>query len=167
MAIARMGGLMLLEGEPAPLFDLPSSDGDRVKLRPLRGGPVVLYFYPADDTSACTLEAQRFEDLRGEFLACGARIVGVSPDGIASHCKFRDKYSLGFSLASDEDLTVCKAYGVWTEKLMFGRRYMGVERTTVLIDARGAVACIWRKVRVPGHAEKVLAALKSLAVVKR
>lgn len=157
---------MIETGKPAPAFDMPDDSGGRVRLRDFRGGVLVVYFYPKDDTSGCTLEAQQFSDLAAEFGALGARIVAVSPDSVASHCKFRDKYNLKVILASDPDHALCQAYGVWVEKSMYGRKYMGVERTTVLIDAKGRIARVWPKVKVPGHAGEVLAAVRALVEPK-
>ncbi len=122
----------------------------------------MLYFYPQDDTQTCTAEAIAFNALRAQFAAVGAKIVGVSPDSIASHERFKKKHRLGFALAADEGHEALEAYGVWREKTLFGRNYMGVERTTVLIDAEGRIARIWRKVRTPGHAEQVLQAAREL-----
>ena len=122
----------------------------------------MLYFYPKDDTSGCTLEAQNFQSLKGHFAAADTEIVGISPDAMKSHDKFRSKYGLDFALASDEEKTMLQTYGVWVEKSMYGRKYMGVERTTMLIDRDGKIARIWEKVKVPGHAEEVLAAAKAL-----
>lgn len=153
---------MIVEGGAAPAFDLTGDDGKRVTLKGLSGGPAVLYFYPKDDTSGCTLEAQQFTALMAKFKAHGARVIGISPDSTASHCKFRDKYELSVTLAADEDKTVCEAYGVWIEKKMYGKTYMGVERTTVLIDTKGKIRQIWRKVKVPGHAADVLSAVEGL-----
>ena len=146
-------------GDPAPDFDLPTDGGGRIRLSALRGRPVVVYFYPKDDTSGCTREAQDFTALLPEFEARGAVVVGISPDGPAKHEKFRAKYGLGVVLASDEDRAVLTAWGVWVEKSMYGRSYMGVERTTVLVDGDGRVAAIWPKVKVAGHAAAVLKAL--------
>lgn len=154
--------MALSEGAPAPDFDLPASGGGRIALAALRGHKVVLYFYPKDDTSGCTLEAQGFNTLLPDFEAAEARIIGMSPDPVKSHDKFCGKYGLAFPLASDEDKAVLGAYGVWVEKSMYGRKYMGVERTTVLIDREGKVARIWPKVKVPGHAEEVLEAARAL-----
>jgi len=153
---------MIKEGEPAPDFDLPADDGKRLRLRALRGVVAVVYFYPADGTETCTLEAQQFSARAREFKSASARVIGISPDTVASHCKFRDKYELALTLASDESLAVCKAYGVWQQKTLFGRTYMGIERSTVVIGPDGRIAKIWRKVKVPGHAEAVLAAAKAL-----
>jgi len=149
-------------GTQAPPFSLPATDGRTLDLDSLRGRKVVLYFYPKDDTSGCTLEAQSFQSLKADFAAADTEIVGVSPDSLKSHDKFRAKYGLDFTLASDEATSMLQAYGVWVEKSMYGRKYMGVERTTVLIDREGRIARIWNKVKVQGHAEEVLAAAKAL-----
>jgi thioredoxin-dependent peroxiredoxin len=149
-------------GDIAPEFSLPGDGGKTVSLKDMRGRKVVLYFYPKDDTSGCTLEAKSFNDLRQDFAKASADIIGVSPDSVASHDKFKKKYALAFPLASDESKAMLEAYGVWAEKSMYGRKYMGVERTTVLIGADGKVAHVWSKVKVPGHAEEVLAAVRSL-----
>ncbi|MBL0403669.1 peroxiredoxin [Microvirga aerilata] len=149
-------------GTKAPAFALPATDGREISLEGLKGRKVVLYFYPKDDTSGCTLEAQNFQALRGDFEAADTEIIGVSPDSLKSHDKFRSKYGLDFTLASDEAKTMLEAYGVWVEKSMYGRTYMGVERTTVLIDREGVIARVWPKVKVPGHAEEVLAAARNL-----
>jgi peroxiredoxin Q/BCP len=149
-------------GTKAPAFSLPATDGRQISLEDLKGRKVVLYFYPKDDTSGCTLEAQTFQTLKNDFAAADTEIIGISPDSLKSHDKFRNKYGLDFALASDEAKTMLEAYGVWVEKSMYGRKYMGVERTTVLIDREGNIARIWPKVKVPGHAEEVLAAAKSL-----
>ena len=149
-------------GTRAPDFSLPATDGQEISLDGLKGRKVVLYFYPKDDTSGCTLEAQNFQALTQDFVAADAEIVGVSPDSLKSHDKFRAKYSLDFTLASDEATAMLQAYGVWVEKSMYGRKYMGVERTTVLIDRDGTVAQVWTKVKVPGHAEEVLKAAQAL-----
>jgi peroxiredoxin Q/BCP len=128
----------------------------------LRGKPIVLYFYPKDDTSGCTAEAIAFDALRDKFDAAGAVVLGMSPDSAASHAKFKRKHDLSLTLAADESKATLEAYGVWREKSMYGRKYMGVERTTFLIDAAGRVARVWRKVKVAGHAGEVLAAAKAL-----
>lgn len=148
-------------GDPAPDFTLPGDRGP-ISLSALRGRPVVVYFYPKDDTSGCTKEAQSFTALLPEFEKRGAVVIGISPDGIKAHEKFRAKYELGVDLASDPDKVALAAYGVWVEKSMYGRTYMGVERATHLVDASGKIAAIWRKVKVAGHAEAVLAALDAL-----
>lgn len=150
-------------GDKAPLFELPDDAGKPLALAKLKGHVAVLYFYPKDDTSGCTAEAKDFSNLSGEFAKAGIAVVGISPDSAASHAKFKAKYDLTVSLAADEDKTVAQAYGVWVEKSMYGRRYMGVERTTFLIDAKGKVVQVWRKVKVPGHAEAVLDAALKLA----
>lgn len=152
----------LAAGDKAPAFSLPGDGGSTATLKGFSGKKLVLYFYPKDDTSGCTKEAMEFNALRAEFAAADTEILGVSPDSTASHDKFRKKYELGFALASDEDKTMLQAYGVWAEKSMYGRKYMGVERTTFLIDAAGTIAQVWSKVKVPGHAAEVLAAAKSL-----
>jgi thioredoxin-dependent peroxiredoxin len=155
--------MMSLEpGAPAPDFDLPGAGGDTIALSNFRGHKVVLYFYPKDDTSGCTLEAQGFNALGDAFAAADARVVGVSPDPVKSHDKFRAKYGLTFPLASDEGKAMLEAYGVWVEKSMYGRKYMGVERTTILIDREGRISRVWPKVKVPGHAEEVLEAARAL-----
>lgn len=150
---------MVSQGDKAPDFDLPRDGGGRVRLSDFRGRPVVLYFYPKDDTSGCTKEAIAFTQHLGAFGERGAAVIGVSPDSAESHDAFKAKHGLEITLAADTDATVAKAYGVWVEKSMYGRRYMGVERSTFLIDGDGKVARVWRKVRVPGHVEEVLEAL--------
>jgi peroxiredoxin Q/BCP len=152
----------LKEGDLAPAFDLPGAGGEKISLAALKGKKVVLYFYPKDDTSGCTKEAIEFNALREIFAKAKAVIVGMSPDPIKNHDKFRAKYELSLPLASDEGKDTLSAYGVWVEKSMYGRKYMGVERTTVLIGPDGRITRIWRKVKVPGHAEEVLAAAKVL-----
>jgi thioredoxin-dependent peroxiredoxin len=150
------------QGDQAPDFELPNDHGDAISLKSLAGKTVVLYFYPKDDTSGCTKEAIDFNGLRNEFEHLGAIIVGVSPDSVASHAKFKTKHKLALDLASDETKKMLETYGVWAEKSMYGRKYMGVERTTFLIDRNGKIIRIWNKVKVPGHAEAVLAAIKDL-----
>lgn len=154
--------MTLTVGDAAPDFTLPATGAGTLSLSGLAGKKVVLYFYPKDDTSGCTLEAKSFNALRADFEAAGAVVVGVSPDGMKSHEKFAGKYELAFPLVSDEEKGMLEAYGVWVEKSMYGRKYMGVERTTVLVDAAGKIARIWPKVKVPGHAEEVLEAVKAL-----
>jgi thioredoxin-dependent peroxiredoxin len=150
-------------GSKAPAFTLPGSGGKNHSLDGYAGRKLVLYFYPKDDTSGCTTEGLDFTALKAEFESAGAAILGVSPDSPASHDKFCRKHGLGIDLASDEGKTMLEAYGVWAEKSMYGKKYMGVERTTVLIDATGVVRHAWHKVKVPGHAAEVLAAVKVLA----
>lgn len=149
-------------GQPAPDFDLPRDGGDRISLLALKGKTVVLYFYPKDDTPGCTKEAIAFTDQIDAFHAAGAEVIGVSKDGVKKHDKFRDKHELKVILASDEDSDVCERYGVWVEKNMYGKTYMGIERATFLIDGTGTLRQIWRKVKVPGHSDAVLEALKAL-----
>ena len=148
-------------GDLAPDFTLPS-DSDTITLSSLKGKPVVLYFYPKDDTSGCTKEAIAFSQLKPEFDKIGARVIGLSPDSAEKHAKFRKKHELTVDLAADEDRTALEAYGVWVEKSMYGRKYMGVERATFLIDAEGRIAHVWEKVKVAGHAEAVLEAAHAL-----
>ena len=150
-------------GDEAPDFDLPGDGGESVSLSAHRGSIVVLFFYPKDDTSGCTAEAVDFTALKPEFDAIGAALIGMSPDSARSHEKFRAKHGLAVTLAADEDKAVLQAYGVWVEKSMYGRKYMGVERTTLLIDADGKVARIWNKVKVPNHAKEVLEAARAIA----
>ena len=149
-------------GSTVPDFDLPSDGGGRIRLSSLKGRKVVLYFYPKDDTPGCTAEAIDFNRLRNEFLNAGTEIVGFSADSPVRHDKFKKKYALDFPLVSDETRTVLEAYGLWVEKSMYGRKYMGIERTTVLIDTEGTIARIWSKVTVPGHADEVLEAANAL-----
>lgn len=149
-------------GQSAPQFDLPRDGGGILKLSDFAGKPVVLYFYPKDSTPACTTEAIDFTRLKPGFEKAGAVIIGMSPDSAKKHDKFKAKHQIGIELVADEELKTLEAYGVWTEKSMYGRKYMGVERTTFLIGADGKIAQIWRKVRVPGHAEEVLEAVRSL-----
>ncbi len=153
---------MLNPGDKAPDFSLPSDGGGTVSLKKLKGQNIVLYFYPKDDTSGCTKEAMEFNALRAKFAKAGTEIIGVSPDSTASHDKFKKKYDLAFPLISDEQKDMLGAYGVWVEKSMYGRKYMGVERTTFLIDGKGKIQEVWRKVKVPGHAEAVLKAAQEL-----
>lgn len=150
------------EGDKAPDFDMPTAGGGRVRLRDLKGKAVVLYFYPKDDTSGCTQEALRFTEKAAHFRKLGAEVVGVSRDSVASHDKFAAKHGLAVTLGADETGAVCAAYGVWREKNMYGRKYMGIERSTFLIDAKGKVVKTWRKVKVPGHVDEVLAAAREI-----
>lgn len=149
----------LTEGAPAPDFSLPVDETTAICLSDLRGAPVVLYFYPKDLTSGCTAEACAFRDNMGELAARGVTVLGVSPDGPASHKRFTDKFGLTFPLLSDADHAVTEAYGAWVRKSMYGRSYMGVERSTFIIDADGIITRIFRKVKVGGHVEEVIAAL--------
>ena len=149
-------------GDKAPSFALPTDGGGKVSLKDFKGKPVVLYFYPKDDTSGCTAEACAFRDQLPDFSKLKTAVVGVSRDSAASHDKFKTKYRLPFPLASDEDGKVCEAYGVWTEKSMYGRKYMGIERSTFLIDGKGILRGVWRKVKVPDHVEAVLEAAKAM-----
>ncbi len=149
-------------GAKAPPFSLTSDSGRKVKLADFKGKPIVLYFYPKDDTPGCTREACAFRDLRSEMEAAGAVVLGVSPDSPESHGKFRDKYQLNFPLLADPDHAVAEQYGAWREKNMYGKKSMGVQRSTFLIDAEGVVVKVWKKVQVDGHDEQVLAALKEL-----
>lgn len=153
---------MLQEGVKAPSFKLVDEAGKTLDLGKFKGKPVVVYFYPKDDTSGCTAEAKDFSCLSDAFAAAGAAVIGVSPDSAASHAKFKTKHGLSVILGADEDKTAAQAYGVWVEKSMYGKQYMGVERSTFLIGKDGKIARIWRKVKVPGHAEEVLEAVKAL-----
>ena len=162
-AVASPGDIVGLQaGDIAPAFKLPGAGGETLSLAGFKGKKIVLYFYPKDDTSGCTKEAIEFNALNKDFAKAGAVVVGVSPDGVKSHDKFRDKYGLTFPLAADEGKETLLAYGVWIEKSMYGRKYMGVDRSTFLIDARGRISQVWRKVKVPGHADEVLAAARAL-----
>ena len=149
-------------GEMAPDFTLPRDGDGEITLSAHRGKPVVLYFYPKDDTSGCTKQACGFRDLTPEFEKLDAQVIGVSPDSAKKHDKFKAKHDLGVTLISDEEKTTLEAYGVWVEKSMYGRKYMGVERTTLVIDDAGKVVKAWHKVKVPGHVEEVLEFVKSL-----
>ena len=148
-------------GGEAPDFDLPGDGGRRIRLSAHRGKNVVLFFYPKDDTSGCTAEAVDFTALKPEFDKLGVFLIGVSPDSVKKHDKFKVKHGLDVALASDEDKEVVGAYGVWVEKSMYGRKYMGVERTTLLIGKDGRVLRVWEKVKVPGHAQEVLDAARA------
>jgi peroxiredoxin Q/BCP len=150
---------MITEGEPAPDFTLPSDSGASVTLSQLRGKPVVLYFYPRDDTPGCTAQACGIRDVWGELQRTGAVVLGVSPDSPNKHAKFREKHGLPFTLLSDEEHDVGEKYGTWVEKSMYGKTYMGMERSTFVIDADGNVAKVMRKVKPADHADLVLAAL--------
>jgi peroxiredoxin Q/BCP len=149
-------------GDKAPPFTLPTDGGGKVSLKDFKGQTLILYFYPKDNTSGCTAEACAFRDALPDFSKAEAAVMGVSRDPVNKHDQFKDKYALNFPLASDEDGQVCEAYGTWVEKSMYGRKYMGTERSTFLIDGRGVIRQVWRKVKVPGHAEEVLNAAQSL-----
>ena len=158
----KKGKPMAIEqGDHAPDFKLPADDGSEVSLSDFKGKSVVLYFYPKDDTSGCTVEAKDFTCLATEFEKCGAVVIGMSPDSVKSHAKFKTKHDLAIRLVSDETKQTLEAYGVWAEKSMYGRKYMGVERSTFLIGPDGRIKKAWRKVSVPAHAEEVLATLKN------
>lgn len=149
-------------GDQVPDLTIATDGGGKVNLAELKGQKVVLYFYPKDDTPGCTKEACGFRDDYSAFIDSGAVVVGVSPDSTRSHDKFKAKYDLPFQLAADADKTLCERFGVWVEKSMYGRKYMGVERSTFVIDERGVVRKSWRKVKVPGHIEQVFAAIHEL-----
>jgi len=153
---------MIEIGQLAPDFTAPDQQGDEVTLSQLQGTPVVLYFYPKDDTPGCTKQACAFRDARADYEEAGARVIGVSPDTSASHQKFSAKYELPFTLLSDAEHRICELYGVWQEKNLYGKKSMGVVRTTFLIDAKGMVSKIFPKVKVDGHSDKVLEAIKAL-----
>ncbi|MBI1261584.1 MAG: redoxin domain-containing protein [Rhizobiales bacterium] len=149
-------------GKKAPAFSLMSDAGEKVSLATLKGKAAVLYFYPKDDTPGCTVEALDFTALKKKFEAAGAVVYGISKDSVEKHCKFRDKHGLSVTLLSDEEGKMLEAYGVWTEKSLYGRKFMGIVRSTVLLDDKGVVRQVWPKVKVKGHAEEVLAAVKDL-----
>jgi len=149
-------------GKRAPAFTLPADDGTKVKLTELRGRPVVLYFYPRDNTPGCTREACAFRDRKDEIAELGAVVLGVSPDDAESHAGFRDKYQLNFPLLADVNHKVAEKYGAWGEKVRFGKKSMGIRRSTFLIDAKGVVRKVWRSVKVDGHDEKVMEAIGEL-----
>lgn len=153
---------MVEEDKMAPDFKVTLDDATELHLKALRGAPVVVYFYPKDDTSGCTKEAQDFTAAAKDFRKLGITVIGISPDSVESHKNFRAKHKLGVRLGSDEQRKVIEKYGVWVEKSMYGRKYMGVERATFLIDSKGRVAKAWRKVRVPNHVRDILRAAKDL-----
>lgn len=150
-------------GDPAPDFTLQDQHGQEITLSALRGHPVVLYFYPKDDTPGCTKEACAFRDARADWEALGAKVLGVSPDTVADHKKFAEKYSLPFTLLADPGRAVCEAYGIWKEKNMYGRKSFGVVRSTFVIDKDGKIVKVFPRVRVDGHSDAVLTILKGLA----
>jgi peroxiredoxin len=151
----------LKAGDKAPDFDLPSDGGGQVRLADFKGRKLVLYFYPKDDTTGCTNEAKAFSDAAAAFAAVGASVVGVSKDSVKSHDKFKGKYELKLTLGSDVDGAMVERYGVWVEKSMYGRKYMGIDRSTYVIDGEGRIVKLWRKVKVPGHVDEVLAAART------
>ncbi len=159
---ARKSSDTLNTGEVAPDFALPTETGEIVELNALRGKNVVLYFYPKDDTPGCTTEAKDFRDHIEDFKSANTVIIGISKDSVESHQKFSTKLCLPFSLASDASGTLCEDYGVWVEKNMYGKKYMGIERTTFLIDGEGIIRQLWRKVKVDGHVAQVLEAAQAL-----
>ncbi|MCC7260353.1 MAG: thioredoxin-dependent thiol peroxidase [Alphaproteobacteria bacterium] len=159
-ATAKSTGLQV--GDKAPAFTLPADSGKDISLSDYRGKKVVLYFYPKDDTPGCTLEAKAFTAHIKDFIAAGAVVIGASKDDIKSHCKFRDKFNIAYPLVSDTDGSLCASYGVWIEKSMYGKKYMGIERATFLIDEEGVLAHIWHNVKADGHAEEVLEAVRAL-----
>ena len=152
----------LAEGDKAPDFTLEADDGSRFRLSDHKGSKLVVYFYPKDDTQGCTIEAIDFTKAAPAFAKAGAKVVGISPDTVDSHCKFRDKHGLEITLAADPEHEAIEAYGVWAEKSMYGRKYMGVERSTFLIGPDGRITRAWRQVKVPGHVEEVLTAAEAL-----
>ncbi len=154
---------MLETGKKAPAFTLPAAGGGKVSLKDFAGSPVILYFYPKDSTPGCTQEACDFRDNFARVTAAGAVVLGVSGDSVASHVKFRDKHELPFELLSDETHEVLEKYGVWQPKKLYGKSFLGIVRTTVLIDGKGVVRRIWPKVRVKGHVDEVLEALAELS----
>jgi len=161
-AVAKKTANELCVGDKAPSFTTAFDSAQEITDSNFKGKKVVLYFYPKDDTPGCTVEAKDFRDMVNDFKKAGAIIVGVSKDSIARHDKFKAKYDLPFPLASDEDGSICEAYGTWVQKSMYGKQYMGIERATLLIDQNGVIQNIWRKVKVPGHVKEVLDAVKAL-----
>ncbi len=151
---------MVNEGDKAPNARFTKADGTTASMADYDGETVILYFYPKDDTSGCTKEAQEFTALMADFAKASARVIGISRDSVKSHAKFIGKYDLKVELGSDESGEVCEAFGTWVEKSMYGKKYMGIERATFLISSDGKIARIWRKVKVPGHAAAVLEAAK-------
>jgi len=159
---AKTGSQSLAIGDKAPDFSMQASKGETLNLAAFKGKNIVLYFYPKDDTPGCTIEAKDFRDNIKTFEKANTVVIGVSKDTVASHDKFKEKYCLPFALGADEDGSVCEAYGTWVEKSMYGKTYMGIERATFLIDAKGIVRTAWRKVKVDGHVAEVLAAAQAL-----
>ncbi len=154
--------MTLAVGDKAPALTLPVSGGGELSLAKLKGKPVVVYFYPKDNTSGCTKEAQDFQSAMAKFKKAGAEVIGISKDSVVSHDKFTAKFDLSFPLLADTEGKACEAFGTWVEKSLYGRKYMGIERATFVIDAKGVVRHVWRKVKVPGHVDQVLAAVQSL-----
>ena len=154
--------MSLETGDKAPAFSMPTDGGGTVSLADLKGKNVILYFYPKDNTPGCTTEACGFRDLMPDFSGANAEIIGVSKDSVAKHDNFKAKYDLPFTLGSDAETTVCEDYGVWKEKNMYGRKFMGIERSTFLIDGDGVIRGVWRKVKVKGHVDEVLETVKAL-----
>jgi peroxiredoxin Q/BCP len=154
--------MALAAGDKAPSFKIMTDEGETISSSGLKGAPYIVYFYPKDDTSGCTKEAIAFSDNLKKFEKAGVRVIGVSKDSVESHAKFRKKHGLKLTLGSDPDIKMAQAWGVWGEKTLYGRKYMGMERATVLVDAKGVIAQAWRKVKVPGHVEAVLEASKAL-----
>jgi peroxiredoxin Q/BCP len=153
---------MLEPGDPAPPVTRPDTSGKQVSLKDFAGQDVILYFYPKDDTTGCTAEACSFRDAEASFRGAKTKVIGISKDSVVRHDKFKKKYELNFPLVSDEDGKICEKYGTWVEKSLYGRKYMGIERATFLIDKTGTVAKVWHKVKVPGHVDEVLKELKAL-----
>jgi len=153
---------MTEEGKAVPSFNMPTDTDGEISASNLLGSSYVIYFYPKDDTPGCTTEAKGFTEVKSEFDALGVKIIGVSKDPLTKHAKFRTKHELAVTLASDEEGATCDAFGVWVEKNMYGRKFMGIERATYLVDAKGIVRNIWRKVKVKGHVKAVLEAAKAL-----
>jgi peroxiredoxin Q/BCP len=149
-------------GSKAPAFTLEADDGTKVKLSDFKGSPVVIYFYPADDTPGCTREACAFRDRKDEIQKLGAKVIGISPDNVASHGKFRDKFQLNFPLLADPDHAVAEKFGAWREKNMYGKKSMGIVRSTFVIDAEGKIARMWKSVKVDGHDAHVIEAIRAL-----
>lgn len=149
-------------GAPAPAFTMMSDSGKKIRLADLKGSPVVLYFYPRDDTPGCTKEACNFRDAQPELAGLGVQVLGVSPDSVETHGKFRDKYQLNFPLLADPDHAVADQYGAWREKNLYGKKSMGIQRSTFLIDAEGKIAKVWKRVQVEGHDQQVRAAIEAL-----